>query len=70
MSTAPAEPPGALWAAPSRRSLATWLEKEMIRLIESVLGQDLPRCTAQGVPPYREVKKTIKGRAKVRRRLR
>jgi ATP-dependent RNA helicase RhlE len=35
-------------------SVATWLEKEMIRDIEAALGELLPRCVVPGVEPYVE----------------
>jgi ATP-dependent RNA helicase RhlE len=35
-------------------SIATWLEKEMIRDIEAAIGEKLPRCTVPGVEPYVE----------------
>ncbi len=35
-------------------SIATWLDKPVIREIEQTLGADLPRCTIPGVPPYVE----------------
>lgn len=37
-------------------TIATWLEKEMIRDIEAAIGQTLPRCTTPGVEPYVERK--------------
>jgi len=37
-------------------SIATWLEKEMIRDIERALGEKLARCTTPGVEPYVEMK--------------
>jgi len=48
-------------------TIATWLDKEMIREIERAIGQTLPRCTTPGVEPYVERKppKAIR-----RRRLR
>ena len=45
-------------------SIATWLEKEMIRDIEAALGETLARCTTPGVEPYVEQKP----RKNVRRR--
>ena len=35
-------------------SIATWLDKPLIRDIEQTLGIELPRCTIPGVPPYVE----------------
>jgi ATP-dependent RNA helicase RhlE len=44
-------------------SLATWLDKEMIREIERAIGQTIPRCTVTGVEPYVEmVPKRMMGR--------
>ena len=51
-------------------TIATWQDKEPIRAIESAIGQELPRCTAPGVEPYQEARATIKGRERIRRRLR
>jgi ATP-dependent RNA helicase RhlE len=50
-------------------TIATWQEKEQIRLIEKAIGQSLPRCSAKGVEPYVERRKTIQGRPIRRRRL-
>jgi len=36
-------------------SIASWLDKEMIRDIERAIGQTLPRCTTTGVEPYVEM---------------
>jgi len=36
-------------------SIATWLDKEMIRDIERAIGQTLPRCITTGVEPYVEM---------------
>ncbi len=44
-------------------SIATWRDKEMVRLLESTLGRKLPRCTAPGVEPYVELNRS---RRKVR----
>ncbi len=35
-------------------SIATWLDKPIIKDIEQTIGQDLPRCTIPGVAPYVE----------------
>ncbi len=48
-------------------SIATWLDKEMIREIERALGQTLARCVTPGVEPYVERKAPATLR---RRRLR
>ena len=36
-------------------SIATWMDKELIKEIERTLGQQLPRCTVPGVEPYVEI---------------
>ncbi len=36
-------------------SIGTWLDKSLIRQIETALGHALPRCEADGVAPYREM---------------
>ena len=36
-------------------SIASWLDKEMIRDIERAIGQTLPRCATTGVEPYVEM---------------
>lgn len=44
-------------------SLASWLDKEMIKEIERAIGQTIPRCTVPGVEPYVEmVPKRMMGR--------
>ena len=50
-------------------TIASWQDREMIRLIEKTIGEPLPRCEAEGVEPYKELKKTIRGREKLRRRI-
>ncbi len=50
-------------------TIATWMDRPMIREIEGALGQELPRCTAPGVEPYLEPKTTVRGRKRIRRRL-
>jgi ATP-dependent RNA helicase RhlE len=50
-------------------TIATWKEKEQIRMIEKAIEAPLPRLVADGVEPYRERKKTIRGRPIRRRRL-
>ena len=37
-------------------TIASWMDKAMIKEIESTLGEDLPRCTVPGVQPYVEMK--------------
>ncbi|PYQ63195.1 MAG: ATP-dependent helicase, partial [Acidobacteria bacterium] len=54
-------------------TIATWIDKMMIKEIESTLGEDLPRCTVPGVPPYVEMKPRVslgarKSTLKVKRR--
>ena len=46
-------------------TIATWLETSMVKQIEAKLGQEIPRCTIPGVPPYVESKP--KGAARTRR---
>jgi ATP-dependent RNA helicase RhlE len=36
-------------------SIATWMDKELIKELERALGQPLPRCTVPGVEPYVEI---------------
>ena len=50
-------------------TIATWKEKEQIRMIEKAIEAPLPRLAAPGVEPYRERRKTIRGRQIRRRRL-
>ena len=50
-------------------TIASWEEKEQIRWVEKAIGQALPRCTAPGVDPYVERRKSIRGRPIRRRRL-
>jgi len=35
-------------------SIATWMDKPIVKDIEQTIGLDLPRCTIPGVPPYVE----------------
>jgi len=49
------------------------MDKMMIKEIETTLGEDLPRCTVPGVPPYVEMKPRVslgarKSTLKVKRR--
>lgn len=37
-------------------SIGTWLDRSLIRQIETALGHPLPRCEAEGVTPYREMR--------------
>ena len=50
-------------------SIGTWRDKQMVRDIESALGEPLPRRVAAGVTPQEEPRTTIRGRQRVRRRL-
>ena len=50
-------------------TIATWKDKEAIRMIEKAIGEKLPRCVASGVEPYVERRSTIRGRKIRRRRL-
>ncbi len=36
-------------------TIATWLDRSMIRDVEAALKQKVPRCSVPGVPPYVEV---------------
>lgn len=54
-------------------TISSWMDKAIIREIETTLGEDLPRCTVPGVPPYVEVKPRVtlgsrRGIQKVKRR--
>lgn len=49
-------------------TIATWIDKEMVRDIEGTLKQELPRCIAPGVAPYVEIKARPFGKAARRRR--
>lgn len=40
-------------------TIATWMDKAIIKEIETTLGEDLPRCTVPGVPPYVEMKPRV-----------
>ncbi len=37
-------------------SIGTWLDRSLIKQIENALGHALPRCEAEGVTPYREMR--------------
>ncbi len=50
-------------------TIATWKDKETIRMVEKAIGQKLPRCTVEGVEPWTERKQTIRGRKRLRRRF-
>lgn len=49
-------------------TIATWLDKNMVKRIESALQLELPRCTVTGVAPFVEVKTRFFGRRNRRRR--
>lgn len=54
-------------------TISTWMDKAIIREIETTLGEDLPRCTVPGVSPYVEMKPRVtlgnrRGNQKVKRR--
>ncbi len=54
-------------------TISAWMDKALIKEIETTLGEDLPRCTVPGVPPYVEVKPRVtlgsrRGIQKVKRR--
>ena len=54
-------------------TIASWMDKAMIKEIESTLGEELPRCTVPGVQPYVEMKPRVnlggrKSTLKVKRR--
>ncbi len=48
-------------------TIATWMDKPIIKDIEKVLGQEIPRCIAPGVAPYVELK-NVKPFGRSRRR--
>jgi ATP-dependent RNA helicase RhlE len=50
-------------------TIATWQDKETIRMVEKAIGQALPRLTVEGVEGWTERKQTIRGRKKLRRRF-
>ena len=50
-------------------TIATWQDREAIRLVEKAIGEKIPRCVAKGVESAIERKTTIRGRQKIRRRL-
>ncbi len=49
-------------------TIATWLDKPMVREIEKALGKEIPRCTVAGVEPYQEIKNVVPFGRKARRR--
>ena len=40
-------------------TIAAWMDKAIIKEIETTLGEDIPRCTVPGVEPYVEVKPRV-----------
>ncbi len=50
-------------------TIATWQDREAIRLVEKAIGSKIPRFEAKGVESAVERKTTIRGRQKIRRRL-
>lgn len=50
-------------------TIATWQDKAVVRQVEKAIGQKLPRSTVEGVEPWEERKKTIRGRERIRRKL-
>ncbi len=40
-------------------TIGTWVDKMIVKEIESTLGQELPRCTVPGVLPYVEMKPRV-----------
>ncbi len=39
-------------------TIATWQEIPMVRQIEAILGEKIPRCTVAGIEPWMEVERT------------
>ncbi len=50
-------------------TIATWQDKEAIRMVEKAIGKSLPRCSVEGVDAWVERKQTIRGRKRLRRRF-
>jgi ATP-dependent RNA helicase RhlE len=50
-------------------TIATWRDKEVVRQVEKAIGRPLPRCTVEGIEPWQEAKRTIRGRERIRRKL-
>lgn len=50
-------------------TIATWRDKEVVRQVEKAIGQPLPRCSTEGITPWQEAKRTIRGRERIRRKL-
>jgi len=53
-------------------SIGSWMDKQLIKEIESTLGEEIPRCTLPGVEPYVEMRPKVsmsrRGTLKVKRR--
>ena len=39
-------------------TIATWQDIPMVRQIEAILGEKIPRCTVPGIEPWTEAEKT------------
>ncbi len=50
-------------------TIATWQDKAVVREVEKAIGQELPRCEVEGIEPWKEPKKTIRGRERIRRKI-
>ena len=49
-------------------TIATWLDTDMVKAIETTIGQELPRCAAPGVTPWEPPKKVRYLDKRLRRR--
>lgn len=47
-------------------TIATWQELRMIAEVEAAIGQQIPRCSVAGIPPWVEAAKTAKTRERRR----
>ncbi|MCM2316007.1 MAG: DEAD/DEAH box helicase [Thermoanaerobaculia bacterium] len=47
-------------------TIATWQELRMVAEIEAAIGQQIPRCSVPGIPPWVEAAKTTKTRERRR----
>jgi ATP-dependent RNA helicase RhlE len=47
-------------------TIGTWRDKSLVKRVEEAIGEEIPRCTAPGVKPYKELKSA---KRKHRRRL-
>jgi ATP-dependent RNA helicase RhlE len=50
-------------------SIASWLDKPIIRQIERAIGQDLPRCRVEGVEPWVERHRRTENRSPLSRNV-